>query len=257
MRVAITRVPDGKITMQQTSKVAIVTINRPAARNAMTRNMWKSLGDIADDIGSNPKMKVVVLKGVPGEFTAGSDIKEFAAMSLEEADEAFHVMERTIAKFEELPIPVIAAIDGPAMGAGLILSLACDLRIGTPQARLGIPVGKLGITLGPLFVRRMVRLMGPSFTKELVMTNRILNADEASSLGLLNRLVASEELERLTFEFVQTIMNQSRGSLQAVKKAVAHSYEVQDQEGAWRYVDPIDFTEGCIAFAQKRKPKFR
>ncbi|MEB3103946.1 enoyl-CoA hydratase/isomerase family protein [Ferviditalea candida] len=255
MKVAISRVPDGKITLQLTSKVALVTINRPAARNAMTRNMWKSLGDIADEIGANPKIKVAVLRGVPGEFTAGSDIKEFAGMSLDEADEAFHVMERTIAKFEQLPIPVIAAIDGPAMGAGFILSLACDLRIGTPKARLGIPVGKLGIKLGPSFVRRMVRLMGPSFTKELVMTNRILNASEASSLGLLTRFVASDDLDRLTFELIETIMNQSRGSLRAVKELVRRSYE--DEDIRWSYVDPDDFTEGCLAFAQKRKPRFR
>ncbi len=255
MKVAISRVPDGKITLQFTSKVAIVTINRPAARNAMTRNMWKSLGDIADEVGSNPKIKVAVLRGVPGEFTAGSDIKEFAGMSLDEADEAFHTMERTIAKFEGLSIPVIAAIDGPAMGAGLILALACDLRIGTPQARLGIPVGKLGIKLGPSFVRRMVRLIGPSFTKELVMTNRILNASEASSLGLLTRFVTSDQLDRLTFELIETIMNQSRGSLQAIKKSVEHSYK--DHEVLWNYVDPADFAEGCLAFAQKRIPQFR
>jgi enoyl-CoA hydratase/carnithine racemase len=255
MKVSISRVPDGKITLQLTSKVAIVTINRPAARNAMTRKMWKSLGSIADEIRSNPKMKVAVLRGVPGEFTAGSDIKEFIAMSMDEANEAFDTMEQTIAKFEELSIPVIAAIDGPAMGAGLILSLACDLRIGTPKAKLGIPVGKLGITLGPSFVRRMVRLMGPSFTKELVMTNRILDANEAFSLGLLNRLVASDKLDELIIELAGTVMNQSRGSLQAVKKSVALCYK--EEKAPWNHVDPVDFLEGCLAFAQKRKPKFR
>lgn len=254
MKVEIFRLADGKITFQRTSKVAIVTVNRPAARNAMTRSMWKSLGAIADDIGSNPKVKVVLLRGIPGQFTAGADIKEFAAMSMAEANEAFHVMERTISKFEKLPVPVIAAIDGPAMGAGFILSLACDLRIGTPQAKLGIPVGKLGITLGPSFVRRMVRHIGPSFTKEMVMMNRILNADEASSLGLLHRLVASEELERQAFACIETILNQSRGSLQAVKQAIEYSYKEQDIP--WSYVDPVDFAEGFSAFAQKRSPRF-
>src|SRR5690554_2954200 len=104
MRVQIKRVPDGKITLQETSKYAIVTMNRPAARNALTSNMWKELYRIGLDIKSNPKVKVVIIRGVPGDFTAGSDIKEFSMMTVQEANKAFEIMEQTIRLFEDLTI---------------------------------------------------------------------------------------------------------------------------------------------------------
>jgi enoyl-CoA hydratase len=96
LRVMIKRVPDGKITLQETSKIAIVTMNRPAARNALTFNMWKELARIGREIAANPKNKVVILRGIPGQFTAGADIKEFCEMSVEEAEIAFANMEEAI-----------------------------------------------------------------------------------------------------------------------------------------------------------------
>src|SRR5690606_33318469 len=132
------------------------------------------LTQIGNEIRS--KNKVVLLRGVTGNFTAGADIKEFCEMTIDEANEAFQVMEEAISTFESLPMPVISVIDGPAMGAGFVLSLASDLRIGTMNARMGIPVGRLGITLGPAFVRRIIRYIGPSRTKELVYTGKIYSA---------------------------------------------------------------------------------
>lgn len=255
MRVLIKRVPDGKITLQETSKIAIVTINRPSARNAMTSRMWGELADIAGEIRANQKIKVLILRGIPGEFTAGSDIKEFCKMSVREANEAFGLMEKAISRIESLPIPVIGAIDGPALGAGFVLSLACDVRIGTTQARMGIPVGRLGITLGPSFVRRVVRLIGPSRTKELVFTGKIYDASTSFQLGILNQLVETYQLDQSALGLAQTIMNQSRASMQAVKQSVELSY--RPMETAWSYVDPVDFPEGCLAFVEKRRPRFR
>lgn len=254
MRVLIKRVPDGKITLQETAKIAIVTINRPSARNAMTTKMWRELAEIAEEIRANQKGKVLILRGVQGEFTAGSDIKEFCEMSVTEANEAFELMEKAISSIESLPIPVIGAIDGPALGAGFVLSLACDVRIGTHQARMGIPVGKLGITLGPSFVRRIARLIGPSRTKELVFTGKICDAATSLQLGLLNQLVESRQLGQAALELAQTILNQSRASMRAVKQSVEVSY--RPMETAWCHVDPVDFPEGCLAFAEKRRPRF-
>lgn len=255
MRVLIKRVPDGKITLQETSRIAIVTINRPAARNALTVNMWKELGRIGKEIGANPKNKVVILRGTVGQFTAGADIKEFCEMTVEQAEDAFSQMEETIRIFESLSIPTIAAVDGPAMGAGFILSLACDMRIGTEQTRMGIPVGRLGITVGPSFMSRIMRIIGPSLAKELVYTGRILQAEEARQLGLLNHLVPKEELDSFTLEMAQTISRQSRASLKAAKKAV----DLCDWRitTPWKFVDPVDFPEGCLAFAEKRRPRFK
>lgn len=254
MRVLVKRVPDGKITLQETAKIAVVTIKRPAARNALTSNMWKELTRIGKEAGASKKTKVLILRGTIGQFTAGADIKEFCEMSVDEANEAFKNMEEAISTFESLPFPVIAAIDGPAMGAGFILSLACDLRIGTFNTRMGIPVGRLGITVGPSFMRRIVRLIGPSRAKELVYTGKVYNAQEAYQLGLLNRLVENHELKQSFLEMAQTILSQSRASLKAVKKAVEWCEWKQDIP--WDFVDPADFPEGCQAFLEKRKPHF-
>ncbi|KQL48362.1 3-hydroxybutyryl-CoA dehydratase [Brevibacillus choshinensis] len=254
MRVHIKRVPDGKITLQETSKVAIITINRPAARNALTANMWLELARIGRLAGSSSKAKVILLRGTPGQFTAGADIKEFCEMTIEEAEQAFLQMEEAISVFESVPMPVIAAVDGPAMGAGFILSLACDMRIGTLNTRMGIPVGKLGITVGPSFMRRIIRLIGPSRATELVYTGKLIEAEEAMRLGLLNQLITSEELDKAALKLAGIVMEQSGATLRAVKRAAQHCE--WKQEEPWSFVDPVDFPEGCLAFAQKRKPKF-
>ncbi len=254
MRVVIRRAPDGKITFQEAAKIAIITINRPVARNALTKNMWQELGRIGELIPKNPKTRVVILRGITGNFTSGSDIKEFCNMDVDEANEAFKVMEKTIATFENLPIPVIGAIDGPALGAGFVLSLACDIRMGTPLVKMGIPVGKLGIKLGPSFIRRISALIGPSRTKELVFTNEIYDYKKSHSLGLLNRIVASQDLERDTIRLAHLISKQSRASLQAVKQST--NIIQASTSIPWDFVDPTDFPEGCQAFAEKREPWF-
>src|SRR5690606_33845460 len=105
--------------------------------NALTANMWTQLSEIAPKILDNPKNKVVLLRGSGEQFTAGSDIKEFHQMSIEEAEASFLLMEKAISAFEKLPIPTIGVINGPAMGAGLELALACDLRVGSEHARMG------------------------------------------------------------------------------------------------------------------------
>lgn len=254
MRVLMKRGVDGKITLQETSKIVIVTINRPSARNAVTSRMWTELTDMAREVRANHKIKVLVLRGIPGQFTAGSDIKEFCEMSVTEANEAFEMIEKAISTVESLQIPVIGAIDGPALGAGFVLSLACDIRIGTNRTRMGIPVGRLGITLGPSFVRRIIRLIGPSRTKELVFSGRIYDAATSFQLGLLNQMVEAHQLDHSTLELAHTIMGQSRAAVQAVKRSVDLSYRTT--ETAWDYVDPIDFPEGCLAFVEKRSPRF-
>lgn len=254
MRIMISRTSDGKITLQETSHIAIVTIKRPHAYNALTANMWKDLKQIACKIRERKKTRVVILRGGPGQFTAGADIKEFTAMSHREANEVFGLMEAAITAFENLPMPVICAVDGPALGAGFVLALACDMRIGTENTKLGIPVGRLGITLGPSFVRRIIRMIGHSRTKELVYTNRLYDSKEAVQLGLLNKVVKQEDMEMYMLALAQRIAEQSPKSLQAVKQAARLCEWKNDIP--WMYADPVDFAEGCLAFAEKRSPQF-
>lgn len=260
MRVNITRLKEeeAKITYQETAGLAIITIHRPQLRNALTQKMWKQLSEIANKVLENPKNKVVLLRGSGDQFTAGSDIKEFHQLSLEEAEHSFVVMEQTISTFEKLPIPTIGVINGPAMGAGLELALACDLRVGSEKAKLGIPVGKLGITINNQFAQRLVSLIGPSLTKDLVYTGRILRAEEAHQLGMLNYLVEERKLDRFAIRMGKLVASQSPASLLAVKQSVSECVNSAPVlwKGSTPFVDPNDFPEGVAAFVEKRLPNF-
>ena len=259
MQVRTTRLEaeDAKIIYQETAGLAIITIHRPQAKNALTANMWDQLAKIALQVLGNPKNKVLILRGSGENFTAGSDIKEFNSISLEKAEEAFVHMEKTISTIEHLPIPTIGVINGPAMGAGLELALACDIRIGSEKAKLGIPVGKLGITLNNKFAQRLVQLLGPSTTKDLVFTGRMFKAEEAFKIGLLNYLVAEKDLNKFMIRMGKLVAGMSPDSLIAVKQSVQEC--VDSVPKLWEGSSPFvgrDFTEGCQAFVEKRQPVF-
>lgn len=260
MKVSTTRLEkeDAKIVYQETAGLAIITIHRPQAKNALTANMWNELRLIALQVLKNPKNKVLLIRGSGNQFTAGSDIKEFNSISLEEAEQAFVHMEKTISTIERLAIPTIAVINGPAMGAGLELALACDLRIGSDQAKLGIPVGKLGITLNNQFAQRLVQLIGPSMTKDLVYTGRMLKAEEADRLGLLNYLVAEKDLDRYAIRIGKLVASMSPASLLAVKQSVQECVDSAPSlwKGSTPFVDSHDFPEGVRAFVEKRPASF-
>lgn len=262
MRVSISRVEqNGKITLQESGGVAIVTLHRPQYKNAMTANMWQELSSIGRKIPKNQKTKVVILRGAEGLFTAGSDIKEFNKMSIDEANEAFGYMEEAIAAFEEIELPTIGVISGPAMGAGFELALACDLRIGTPQTKMGMPIGRLGITLSKPFVKRVVDLIGPSRMKDLVYTGRLLSPTECEGWGLLNYLVGEDENpDSFAIALAKTIKEQSPASLLAVKESAAYAnprFDIPLKNKFHKSAHPVDFPEGVRAFVEKRKPHFK
>lgn len=261
MKVSTTKLTkeDAKIVYQETAGLAIITIRRPQAKNALTANMWSELRTIALQVLDNPKNKVLLIRGYGEQFTAGSDIKEFNAISLDEAEQAFVHMERTISTIERLPIPTIAVINGPAMGAGLELALACDLRIGSDKAKLGIPVGKLGITLNNQFAQRLVSLIGPSMTKDLVYTGRMLKAEEAYRLGMLNYMTTDKDLDRYAIRIAKLVASMSPASLLAVKTSVQECIDSVPQlwQGSSSFVDSNDFPEGILAFVEKRTANFK
>lgn len=254
MKVLVRRFEDlGSMRFQVSGPIGIVTISRPRQRNALTREMWQTLERWSGTIGS--KTKLLIIRGSGKDFTAGSDIKEFARLSAEEANEGFETMERALAAIENLPIPTIASINGPAFGAGFILALACDMRIGSTNARFGMPVGKLGITLQTPFIRRMIQTLGPSRTKQLVYTAQSYHAEEAFRVGILNELVPPEKLDERTFQLAKAILEQSQASLLSVKKSV-NQVLLGQVETQRQWVDKNDFLEGVHAFAEKRPTRF-
>lgn len=262
MRVTISRFnTEGKITLQESGGLAIVTIHRPKLKNAMTNHMWIELTKVGKKIVKNPKNKVVILKGSNGQFTAGFDIKQFNELSIDEANEAFDVVIEAIRTFEKIPLPTIGVIDGPAMGAGFELALSCDLRVGNLNANMGIPVGRLGITLNQDFVERIMNFIGKSRTLDLVYTGRMIGAKEALDLGLLNYLVPDkDDIVAYTLQIAKKIMEQSPASLLAVKRSAVYAspnFTINWETGTESSVDPHDFPEGVRSFVEKREPIFK
>lgn len=262
MRVTIKRTEeDGNILLQESGGFAIVTINRPALKNALTNRMWNDLKAVGKRIIQNPKNKVVILRGKKRLFSSGSDLKQFNQLTIEEANDAFRIMEEAISTFERIPLPTIGVINGPAMGAGFQLALACDIRIGTPNTLMGFPVGRLGITINQSFAKRMIDLIGKSRTMDLVYTGRILKPQECYNLGLVNYLLDDEtDVNRYAIRLGKKIMEQSPASLLAVKKAVSFNnptVTIPWETGLQSSVDPVDFPEGVRAFIEKRKPNFK
>lgn len=247
-----------KIILQESAGLAIITIHRPQLRNALTANMWDQLTEVGKRVLENSKNKVLLLRGSGEQFTAGSDLKEFNQMTLEEAENAFVHMENTISTFERLPIPTIGVINGPAMGAGLELALACDIRIGSEKAKLGIPVGKLGITINNKFAKRLVDLVGPSLAKDLVYTGRMLKAEEAYRVGMLNYLVKEIDLDRYAIKMGNLVASMSPASLLAVKQSVQECVDSAPVlwKGSTPFVDLNDFPEGVASFVEKRPARF-
>lgn len=248
-----------EILLEREGAIAKIIINRPWVRNAFTIAMWEQLGQAVRSLSDDPSLRVLVVQGAGDEaFTSGSDIGEFGNMSHQEVNDSFEVMEEAISRVEDLPIPTIACLNGYALGGGLELALACDLRIASERATLGMPIARLGIMISPKFAKRLVDLIGPSRTKDVLYTGRLIPASEGFKMGLVNYLVLSHELKKATLDLAKKIAGHSASSVRAAKEAVSQCLprtRVEDLAGPY-FVDPGDFPEGVAAFLEKRNPRF-
>jgi len=253
--------PDAQIplTYSLDDGIATIIINRPWIKNAFTVAMWQDLHALADQIRDDPSVKVVVLQGAGDEaFTSGSDIAEFAKMTVDEVDAGFEIMEEAISAIETLPLPTIASLNGFALGGGLELALACDLRIASERATMGMPIARLGIMISPKFAKRITDLVGPSRAKDMFYTGRFVGATEALNMGLVNYFVLSHELKRTTREMARRIASYSQSSIRAAKNSVELCIPFSAAAADTRpyFIDRDDFPEGVRAFIEKRSPDF-
>jgi len=247
------------LLFEQADGIATITINRPEVRNAFTVEMWRRLRQLAEEIQANGEARVVILQGAGGQaFTAGSDIRELATMTVDEVNQNLHVVEDAISAIENLPVPTIACLNGYAIGGGLELALGCDLRVASEQAQMGIPVSKLGVAISHRFARRLVELVGPSRAKDLLYTGRLVDAREAHAMGLVNYLAPADRLNEAVRDLARRIAQHSGTALRAAKEAVAICLpENDDVVSQGERVDPVDFTEGIRAWLEKRAPRFQ
>jgi enoyl-CoA hydratase len=256
-----------KMLGEKEGHIGWVTFNNPARRNAVSLEMWETLGKILTDFQEDNQIRAVVLKGAGGKsFVSGADISEFdkkrnsAAASEEYSKKAAQAQ----GMLYRLDKPLIAMIQGYCIGGGLAVALNADIRFATGDSKFGIPAAKLGLGYGYGGVKMLMDLVGPSHTKDILFSARFLTAEEALRIGLINRIVPPDELETAVREYTGLIADNAPLTIRAAKASVREALknpEKRDLEKVAELVnacfDSQDYAEGRKAFMEKRKPVFK
>ncbi|MFD1848899.1 enoyl-CoA hydratase [Oceanobacillus bengalensis] len=244
--------------------VAVITLNRPTVRNAMSTALLDELNSVVSSINRDPSIYCVILTG-SGEkaFCAGADLKERRKMTDVQVISAVRYIGETIMRVENLRIPVIAALNGVAYGGGLELALACDIRILADTAKLGLTETSLAIIPGAGGTQRLPRLIGLGQAKRLIYTAKPVDAAEALAIGLVEQVARPEELMDRTLELASIIATNGPIALGQAKMAINKGIETDLGTGlaiehmAYQATIPTsDRREGLIAFSEKRKPVY-
>jgi enoyl-CoA hydratase len=252
------------VLYEERGAVAWLTFNRPDSRNAMTFEMYDILGEVCDEVENNPDIRVLILRGAGDKaFVAGTDISQFQTFT--DPEHALEYEERVggkITRFETLNKPTIVVIQGYAVGGGAGIAMAADMRIGTPNAKFGMPIARtLGNCLAMGNYARMVDLIGPALTKQLIYTAEMVDAEKAEQIGLLNEIVEPENLEDRVTEIAEKIASHAPLTIQVTKESVRRVLEYRrperDQELVLKAYMSEDFKEGVNAFLEKRKPQWK
>lgn len=244
--------------------VAWLTFNRPEQRNAMTFAMYEEIERVCDEIEQDPDVRVLVLTGA-GEkaFVAGTDINQFRTFTdPEHAIDYEARIDRVITRLETVQRPTIAMIQGYAVGGGAALAMACDMRIVAPNARFGVPISRtLGNTLSSNGYARVINLIGPARTKEMIYLARMFDAEEAKSIGLVNEIVEADKLHDRVQEVAERIAANAPITIQVCKETVRyvleHTMPPKNDELLLKAYMSEDFKEGVNAFLEKRKPEWK
>ncbi len=253
------------IELQVEGGIATITLNRPKALNALNLAMVGELAQAVHQVRDDPTVRVVVITG-SGEkaFAAGADITEFKQMSPMDAWSFNQQIQRLYLDIEGLAKPVIAAVNGYALGGGCELMMACDIVYASDQAKIGQPEINLGIIPGAGGTQRLPRLIGKQRAKELVLTGDIIGAQEAWNLGLLNKVLPPDQLMPEVKKLAEKLVAKGAVALKAAKAAIEEGYDIELDRGLANEGKLFalcfateDKTEGVNAFLEKRKPNFK
>jgi enoyl-CoA hydratase/carnithine racemase len=244
--------------------VAIVTLSRPEARNALTWEMYDALVAACDRAEAGDELRVLIIRGSGGAFAAGTDISQFRDFANGNDGVAYERrLDAVIDRIERLPIVTIAEVDGPAVGGGCAIAMACDLRVCSERARFGVPVSRtLGNCLSMNNIARMVDLIGQARTRDLLLTGRLIDATEAVSAGLASRVVLTEELSRETLNLAAELSTRARSTIAATKQMLIQLRDHRrppagSADGIIRdCYGSEEFREGVRAFLEGRQPSW-
>ncbi len=241
-----------------------LTMNRPEAANALSRALVAELHDALAGLATSQDLTAVVLSGLEGKaFCAGADLKERLAMTRDETRAFLDDLAALVNAVANFPRPVIAALSGAALGGGLEIALACDFRVADASARLGLAEVRLGIIPGAGGTQRLSRLCGLAVAKELVLTGRRIDAEQALAMGLVSRVVPLGELQSAVLDLTTELSAAGPLALAQAKRAVTQGFDLPIGEGlalersCYEVVlASEDRNEGLRAFSEKRPPRF-
>ncbi len=252
------------VLLEINDHIAQITIHRPQALNALNKQTISELSSTLDELSGNEDVRVLIITGSGNKaFVAGADIKEFAEFSVTEgAQLAALGHEMLFDKLENFPKPIIAAVNGFALGGGLELAMACHIRIASDNAKLGLPETSLGLIPGYGGTQRLPQLVGKGKAIEMITTASMINAQDAHTWGLVNQVVPQAELAATCQKMASKIAHNSPSAVSAVLRAIAggfndkvNGYNIEISEFG-KCFGTDEFKEGTTAFLEKRKPNF-
>lgn len=253
----------GFVKTEQKGHVAILTIDRPEALNALTADVLRDLGEAMDAVEANDEAYVVILTGAGRSFVAGADIGEMKPLTAVEGKAWGNAGNDVFLKVENCTKPVIAAINGFALGGGCELAMACDIRLASEKAKFGQPEVGLGITPGFSGTQRLPRRVGTARAKELIFSGRMVKADEAERMGLVNAVCAPEELMDKAMEMAQSFAKNAPIAVKYSKACIDRGMQMDIDDGIALENElfamcfaTADQKEGMKAFLEKRDAAF-
>ena len=251
------------VLYSQDGPVVTLTLNRPERLNAWTPEMGTLYFDLLDRAAADPDVRVIVLTGAGRAFCAGADMEVLSAIGAGDAERSRDVRRQTYTL--SIPKPVIAMINGPVAGIGLIMALMCDVRFAAPGAKVTTAFARRGLIAEHGVSWLLPRLVGPARALDLLLSGRTLLSDEAAELGLINRIVAADDLAELTYAYARDMAENSSPRSMSVIKRQVYSHLDRElpealEESAGLMVESMqheDFREGVQSYLEKRPPRFQ
>lgn len=253
------------LKFEKRDKIGILTLNRPEALNALNEDVFKELACFFDNKETFQSIRVLVITGEGKAFIAGADIKAMQEYSTQAAYDFSEIGKNVFDQIANLDVPVIAAINGFALGGGLELALSCDIRVASEKARLGLPEVNLGLIPGFNGTQRLPRLVGAGNAMYLMMLGEGITAGEAYQLGVVQKLAPPETVLEVSLELAGKIATKSPNALRLIKEMVRNGLELSSKDagkmeskefGRLFKEDQKEREEGVTAFLEKRKPNW-